>query len=53
MKYLSMVVIALMVIAAGTAKTVYVPDGVVRSEPTELESFLTTWLNGKVTIPQM
>ena len=40
MKYLSMVVIALMVIAVGTAKTVYVPDGVVRSEPTELEKFL-------------
>jgi len=40
MKYLSMIVMTIMVLAVGTAKTVYIPDGIVRSEPTELERFL-------------
>ena len=40
MRYFASIVVALMVIVFGTAKTVYVPDGIVRSEPTELERFL-------------
>ncbi len=40
MKYLSMIVMTIMVLAVGTVKTVYIPDGIVRSEPTELERFL-------------
>ena len=40
MKYLSILTVALMVLLAGTAKKVYIPDGIVRSEPTELEKFL-------------
>jgi hypothetical protein len=40
MKYLSILTVALMVLLVGTAKKVYIPNGVVRSEPTELEKFL-------------
>lgn len=40
MKYLSIIVMMFAVVAASTVKTVYIPDGIVRSEPTELEKFL-------------
>jgi hypothetical protein len=40
MRYLASLIIALMVLVVGTQKKVYIPNGVVRSEPTELEKFL-------------
>jgi hypothetical protein len=40
MKYLSILIVALMVLFAGINKKVYVPNSVVLSEPTELEKFL-------------
>ena len=40
MKYFTSIIVALMVILAGSFKTVYIPNGVVKSQPTELERFL-------------
>ncbi len=40
MRYFASIIVALMVIIAGSVKSVHVPNGIVRSEPTELERFL-------------
>ena len=40
MKYFTSIIVALMVILAGSLKTIHIPNGVVKSQPTELERFL-------------
>lgn len=40
MKYLSIIMVVMLALYAGKMKDIYVPNGVVTSEPTELEKFL-------------